>query len=236
MADANRPIDHSGSSDNIAIIGGTGPQGRGLAFRFAYAGHAVILGSRSHDRAMSAADHLKKKLPSDARLSGAENEAAAKGAAIVVIAVPYDGHRELVTSMRKAVAGKIVITCVNPIGFDGKGPYAMEVADGSAAEQAAGLLLDSRVIAAFHHLSAVNLLMTPDGAEGIDDQDVLVCGDDADARAQVATSLCPAIIGRPGIEAGALRMARQLEALTATLISINKRYKAHSGLRITGLY
>lgn len=199
--------------------------------RFAHAGYTVILGSRDHERATKAANDLNSKLPSGTRVSGAENEPAARAADLAILAVPYDGHEDLVAKLRKSVIGKLVVTCVNAIAFDAQGPYALEVPGGSAAEETAALLPDSQVVAAFHHLSAINLLKHPDA---LHDQDILVCGDDEKARAQVI-ALCRTITGRSGVDAGRLRMARQLEALTATLISINKRYKIHSGIRITGL-
>ena len=221
------------SVSTIAVIGGTGPQGKGLGLRFAVAGHPVLLGSRSADRAQAAAEELSATLtgPGAGLISGAENAKAAAAADVVVLAVPYDGHAELVASLRAELAGKVVISCVNPLGFDKRGPFGLAVAEGSAAEQAAVLLPGSRVTAAFHHVSAVTLL--GDG-HGLDAQDVLVCGDDPDARA-IVVELAATVTGRPGIDVGPLRMARQLEPLTAVLISINKRYKAHSGVLITGL-
>ncbi|HSF27270.1 MAG TPA: NADPH-dependent F420 reductase [Actinomycetes bacterium] len=221
------------SVSTIAVIGGTGALGRGLGFRFSAAGHPVVLGSRSADRAATAAAELAGRLtdPAAGVVSGAENAKAAEAADVVVLAVPYAGHAELVSGLAGPLAGKVVISCVNPLGFDKLGPFGLAVPEGSAAEHAAALLPDSQVVAAFHHVSAVTLL--GDGA-GLADQDVLVCGDDPDARATVV-ELAAAVTGRAGIEVGPLRLARQLEPLTAVLISINKRYKAHSGVRISGL-
>jgi NADPH-dependent F420 reductase len=127
------------------------------------------------------------------------------------------------------LAGKVVVDCVNPLGFDAQGPYALEVPEGSAAEQAAALLPDSRVVAAFHHVSAV-LLLDPE----VDrlDTDILVLGDDREATDAVQ-ALVDDIPGMRGIYAGRLRNARQVEALTANLIAVNRRYKAHAGLRVT---
>lgn len=219
------------SSHTIAVIGGTGPQGSGLGYRFAKAGHSVVLGSRAPERAAAAAAELAARLPSGAGISGAENVAAAQAADIVLVAVPFTGHREIVATLRSAAAGKIVISCVNPLGFDKDGPFGLDVEEGSAAEQAAGLLPESTLVGAFHHLSAVTLLA--DGGP-LDHEDVLVCGDDRDAKDTVI-DLASAITGKPGIDAGRLRLARQLEPLTAVLISINKRYKVRSGVAVTGL-
>jgi NADPH-dependent F420 reductase len=216
----------------IAIIGGTGPQGSGLGYRFARAGHPVILGSRTADRAARVATDLSTRLPAGAAaITGAANVDAADAGAIVVLCVPFDGQAALIAALRPALAGKVVVSCVNPIGFDRAGPYGLPVAEGSAAEQAAALLPDSTVVGAFHHLSATNLL---GDADLLDHEDVLVCGDDPAAKATVG-ALAATITGRPGVDAGALRLARHLEPLTATLISINKRYRIRSGIMISGL-
>jgi NADPH-dependent F420 reductase len=213
----------------IAIIGGTGPQGKGLAYRLARAGHQVVLGSRSAERAAEAATELAARVDGSGSVTGAANAEAAAGADVVLLAVPYDGHDELVASLREAVRGKIVISCVNPLGFDKRGAFGLTVEAGSAAESAAALLPDSTVVGAFHHLSAVTLIKDTPLPE-----DVLVCGDDTEAKA-VVIELARAVTGRPGVDAGKLRLARQLEPRTAVLISINRTYKTHSGIRVTGL-
>lgn len=209
----------------IAVLGGTGEQGRGLARRFALAGHQVVLGSRSSQRAVQAAATLPESV------TGADNAGAAAAGDVVMVAVPWEGHRELLTELADALAGKIVVDCVNPLGFDPRGAYALAVQEGSAAQQAAAVLPHSRVVAAFHHVSAVLLL-----DERLDtvDTDVLVLGDD-----RAATDLVQALVARiPGMRpvfAGRLRNAHQVEALTANLISVNRRYRTHAGLRVTGL-
>ncbi|MCW2621982.1 MAG: reduced coenzyme oxidoreductase [Frankiales bacterium] len=208
---------------SLAFLGGTGEQGRGLARRFALAGHKVILGSRSAERAAAAAEGL----PGDA--SGLDNESAALAADIVIVAVPWEGHKELLQGLATALTGKIVVDCVNPLGFDKQGAYALPVEEGSAAQQAEIVLPDSRVVAAFHHVSAVLLL-----DETVDslDTDILVLGDDREAT-DLLQALIARVPGFRGIYAGRLRNAHQVEALTANLISVNRRYKAHAGLRIT---
>ncbi|MFD0776978.1 NADPH-dependent F420 reductase [Streptomonospora algeriensis] len=183
------------------------------------------MGSRSPERAQGAAEELGEGLA----VSGAENAAAARTCDIVIVAVPWDGHRALLESLAGDLAGKLVVDCVNPLGFDSKGPYALEVAEGSAAQQAEALLPDSRVVAAFHHVSAV-VLLDP-GTEEVD-LDVLVLGDDRDATDTVR-ALAARIPGVRGIYGGRLRNAHQVEALTANIIAVNRRYKAHAGLRIT---
>lgn len=207
----------------IGVIGGTGDQGRGLARRFSLAGHKVIIGSRNGERAQAAAMAVG--------VLGAENTAAAEQADIVVVTVPWDGHHATLTSLREELAGKIVVDCVNPMGFDRQGAYALSVPEGSAAEQAAGLLPGSRVVAAFHHVSA-SVLLDPDVPRV--ELDVLVLGDDRGAT-DVIQALAERIYGVRGVYGGRLRNARQVEALTANLISINRRYHTHAGIRVTNL-
>jgi NADPH-dependent F420 reductase len=210
---------------SIGILGGTGDQGKGLARRFALAGHPVLIGSRNAQRAQEAAESI------GAGASGGENADVARRADIVIVAVPYEGHKALLESLRDELAGKIVVDCVNPLGFDKKGAYALPVEEGSAAEQAAAVLPDSRVVAAFHHVSAV-VLLDPE-VEKVD-LDVLVLGDDREATDTVQ-ALAEAIPGVRGVYGGRLRNAHQVEALTANLISVNRRYKAHAGIRITDI-
>ena len=150
---------------------------------------------------------------------------------VVIVAVPWDGHALTVAALRGPLAGKLVVDCVNPLGFDERGPYRLPVAEGSAAEQTAALLPDSRVCAAFHHVSAA--LLGDPTVERVD-LDVLVLGDDREAVA-VVIALAGRIAGVRGVYAGRLRNAGQVEALTANLIAINRRYKAHSSIRVTGL-
>lgn len=215
------PLDVGGLT--IGVIGGTGDQGRGLARRFSLAGHKVIIGSRNGERAQAAAMAVG--------VLGAENTAAAEQADIVVVTVPWDGHHATLTSLREGLAGKIVVDCVNPMGFDRRGAYALSVPEGSAAEQAAGLLPGSRVVAAFHHVSA-SVLLDPDVPRV--ELDVLVLGDDRGAT-DVIKALAERIDGVRGVYGGRLRNAHQVEALTANLISINRRYHTHAGIRVTNL-
>jgi NADPH-dependent F420 reductase len=211
---------------SIGILGGTGDQGNGLARRFALAGHEVIIGSRRAERAEQAAADLAA---GPGRVRGAQNAAAARESDVVIVAVPWEGHRATLESVRDELAGKIVIDCVNPIGFDKRGAYPLPVDEGSAAEQAAAVLPASRVVAAFHHVSAVLLL---DPAVREVELDVLVLGDDREAT-DLVCALANRIPGMRGVYAGRLRNAGQVEALTANLISINRRYKAHAGFRVT---
>ena len=211
------------SGVTVAVLGGTGEQGRGLAQRLARAGQSIVIGSRSAERAASIAAEIGNGV------SGASNEDAAKAGDVVIIAVPWDGHRELLESLAQVLAGKIVVDCVNPLGFDKQGAFALKVEEGSAAQQAAAVLPESRVVAAFHHISAVLLL---DDSVASIDTDVLVLGDDREAT-DIVQALAGRIPGIRGVYGGRLRNAGQVEAWTANLISMNRRYKAHAGVRIT---
>ncbi|WP_411140561.1 NADPH-dependent F420 reductase [Streptomyces sp. x-80] len=207
----------------VGVLGGTGDQGRGLAYRFAKAGQKVIIGSRAAERAQTAAGELGLDI------EGAANADCARRSDVVIVAVPWEGHAETLESLRAELAGKLVIDCVNPLGFDKKGAFALKPAEGSAAEQAAALLPESRVTAAFHHLSAV-LLQDPQTAEI--NTDVMVLGE-ARADTDVVQALAARIPGMRGVFAGRLRNAHQVESLVANLVSVNRRYKAHAGLRVT---
>jgi NADPH-dependent F420 reductase len=223
------PIPLDAETLTLAVLGGTGDQGRGLARRFALAGHRVVIGSRAAERAEQAARELLETLPPGARIDGADNQSAATAGDVVIVAVPWEGHGDLLRTLAPALAGKIVVDCVNPLGFDKLGAFALDVEEGSAAQQAAAVLPDSTVVAAFHHVSA-KLLIDPD-VDSLD-TDVLVLGED-----RLATDLVQALVGQitgmRGIYGGRLRNARQVEALTANLVSVNRRYKAHAGLRVT---
>ena len=213
----------------VAVLGGTGPQGRGLARRFSHAGIPVVLGSRSAERAAETATELGEA--TGGTVSGTDNVTAAGQGDVVVVAVPWDGHAELLRDLAGQLAGKVVVDCVNPLGFDKQGAYPLPVEEGSAAQQAAALLPDSTVVGAFHNVSAV-LLDDPDVSWV--DTDVLVLGDDRDAT-DLVQALASVIPGMRGVYGGRLRNCHQVEALTANLISINRRYKAHSGIRVTDL-
>ena len=217
----------------IAVMGGTGPQGKGLALRFAQHGHTVVLGSRAAEKAAAAAEEVNGRLtrPAAVEVSGATNADACTDADVVLLAVPYDGHDELVATL--PLAGRTVVSCVNPLAFDKRGAHGLVIdgGEGSAAESAQRIAPEAAVVGAFHHVSAVTLWSD---AEYLDEEDVLVCGDSAEAK-QVAIELARCVTGRDGIDGGKLRLARQLEPLTAVLISINRKYKVHSGIRISGL-
>ena len=219
------------NATTVAVLGGTGPQGRGLARRFAAAGLPVVIGSRSADRAEETAKQIATATDGD--VTGADNQGAATAGDVVIVAVPWEGHGDLLKGLATALAGKIVVDCVNPLGFDKRGPFVLEVEEGSAVEQAAALLPDSTVVGAFHNVSAVKL---EDPEVGEVDTDVLVLGEGEDREAcDLVQDLAGVIPGVRGIYGGRLRNAHQVESLTANLIAINRRYKAHAGLRITDI-
>jgi NADPH-dependent F420 reductase len=218
----------------VGVLGGTGPQGRGLAGRFAAAGQRILLGSRDADRAVEVAADVAGRATTAAggaevSVQGGGNADVAGAADLVVVAVPYAGHAATLADLATPLAGKVVVDCVVPMGFDELGAFVIDVPEGSVAQQAAALLPDSSVVGAFHHLSAVLL---EDLARPTIDGDVMVVGDD-----RAATDLVQALAGRlpgmRGIYAGRLRNARQVEALTVNLVSVNRRYKAHAGIRVT---
>ena len=214
----------------IALIGGTGPEGKGLATRFAIAGHKVIIGSRDPARGVEAAEELTKKLNTvpDSNITGDTNENAVSNADIAVVTVPYGGHEATLESLKLLLVDKIVIDAVVPVYFE-KGPRPIEVAAGSATEEAAFILPDSKVAGAFHNLSA-EVLLDPDADL---DADVLVTG--SGAAKEIALQLASEIKGARAVDSGPLRYSRFVEGITILLIGINSRYKTHTGVTISGL-
>ena len=213
----------------IAIIGGTGPEGRGLGLRFAMAGHAVILGSRDAGRAAEAAQGLlgvREGLP----ITGAVNAGAAHDADWVVLSVPYDGLSDTVTSLAPELGSKMVVSVVAPLAFEGGQPRAVLVPDGSAAELVQRLLPGSTVTSAFHNLSARELLEPEREIES----DVLVCADDSDARKQTM-ELAGAVKSLRGVDGGPLANSRTPEELTAMILHLNRTYKARATIKLLGI-
>lgn len=213
----------------IAVIGGTGNEGKGLALRWAYAGYRVIIGSRGAEKAEAAASELNDILARDG-VAGRENPAAAREADLIVLTVPYAAHQPTLESIRAEVQGKILVDVTVPL----KPPevYIVNIPAGrSAAEEAQAILgADVRVVSAFQNVSAHHLKRL----DQVIDCDVLVCGDDQEARA-AALALVEAA-GMKGINAGPLANSVVSEGLTAMLISINRAYGVKdSGIRITGI-
>jgi NADPH-dependent F420 reductase len=212
----------------IGLLGGTGPQGKGLALRMAAAGHQVLLGSRDAGRAASVVAELLagRDLP----VQGVANAEAAARADVVFLVFPFEGQAAVLPGLADAIGDKVVVDVINPLGWDERGAFPLDVPEGSAAEQAQALLPRARVTSAFHHAPPRVLA----DMEQECDTDVLVAGDDPDARATVI-GLADQIPGSRGIDAGPLRQSRQLEGFTAVIVGINRRYKIHAGVRITRL-
>ena len=217
----------------IAVLGGTGPEGFGLALRWAQAGETVIIGSRDAKRAQDAADKIKQRVGASAKSSGSENIAACSAADLIVLTIPFEGHATLLKQVKPAIRpGSIVIDATVPLAASvgGRATRTLGVWQGSAAQQAAELVPKGvSVVAAFQNLGAELL-----NAEGPVDCDVIACGDDPIAN-QVARTLATKIPGVRAIDGGKLENARILEQITALLIGLNIRHKGHSGIRITGL-
>ena len=218
----------------IAIIGGTGPQGRGLALQWAKAGETVIIGSRDGKRAEATAQELLQKTGSGAKISGSGNSAACAATDLYVLTVPFDGQAELLKQLRPALKpGSILIDATVPLAaaVGGRPTRVLGVWQGSAAQQSAELVPQGvNVVAAFHNISAELL-----SGNGEINCDVIVCSDDENAR-KVASDLAEKIPGVRAIDGGKLENARIVEQITALLITLNIRHKVHSaGIRITGL-
>ena len=215
--------------DVIGVVGGTGPQGSGLAFRIARSGHQVVLGSRSVERAEQKAKEMRALGATAVR--GGTNADACEAASVVIVAVPYAGHDDLIAALSPHLTGKIVVTCVNPLAFDKRGAVGLLGGDASAAETAAKLVPDATVVGAFHHLSAVSL-NDPDA--DLSKHSVMVASDDEGA-ADIVAELARAVTGNLGVCVGPLRLNRHLEPLTAVLISANRRYRTHSGVALVDI-
>lgn len=217
----------------IAILGGTGPAGTGLALRWARAGETIILGSRDAHRAQETADKIKTKAGAQVRISGMENSAACAAADILMLTVPFEGQAALLKQLKPAIRpGTVLIDATVPLAASvgGRASRTLGVWQGSAAQQAAELVPKGvSVAAAFHNVSAELL----NGDEPLD-CDVIVCSDDANAS-QIARELAAKIPGVRAVDGGKLENARTVEQITALLIGLNLRHKGHAGIRITGL-
>mgnify|MGYP001311145220 CR=1 FL=1 len=216
----------------IALIGGTGPEGKGLAKRFAISGNEIYIGSRNKERGQEIALELKNELQknyNDIVIEGGDNDEMAKQASICIIVVPYSAHQATLEQIKEHLQNKIVIDAVVPMEFQ-KGPRSIDVSDGSATEEAAKILDKSTVIGAFHNLSAEILQNLELDVHG----DVLVTGNDKDAK-KLVMDLSEEIQTVRGIDAGPLRYSKYVEFLTVLLIGINGRYKSHSSISVTDI-
>ena len=217
----------------IAIIGGTGPAGMGLALRWARAGENIIIGSRDEERAQQTAEAIQRKAGAHANVAGLENSAACSAADILVLTVPFEGQATILKQLKPAITeGSLLIDATVPLAASvgGRASRPLGVWQGSAAQQAAELMPRGvSVAAAFHNLSAELL-----NGDAPLDCDVIVCSDDPDA-AQLTRELAAKIPGVRAIDGGKLENARIVEQITALLIGLKIRHKGHAGIRITGL-
>ena len=212
----------------IGIVGGTGREGRGLAIRWAKAGHEVFIGSRQAEKGAARAEALSDE--HGVVIQGADNASACRYAEVIVVAVPYAAHRATFESVREAIDDEIVVDITVPLQPPKVRSVQLPAGQAAALEARGYLGKDARLVAALHHISSEHL-GDPDHTF---DSDVLVCGDDKDARAEVIRLV--ADLGLRGIDAGVLRNAIALESLTPVLLHINRRYKSGgSGIRITGI-
>ena len=219
----------------LAILGGTGPEGRGLALRLAMAGETPIIGSRDAARGAAAAEELTKSaaglVASRLEIKGSDNAGAVAAADVVFLAFPYEGQRPVLEEIAPLLKGKIVVCVIAPMKFErGKGASAVEVEAGSAAQEAQDMLPDSQVVAAFQNASAEELLDPNITMEG----DVIVCSDHPEAK-KLVMGLADKIKGLRGVDGGSLANARYVEQITPLLVNINRIYKIHAGIKIVGI-
>jgi len=223
----------SAPTRSIAILGGTGPAGTGLALRWARAGEAIIIGSRDAQRAQKVAATIAEKAGPETNVSGMENSAACAAADLLVLTVPFESQAALLRQLKPAISeGSILVDATVPLAASvgGRASRTLGVWQGSAAQQAAELVPEGvSVVSAFHNVSA-DLL----NGDAPLDCDVIVCSDDPDA-AQLIRLLAGKIPGVRALDGGKLENSRIVEQITALLIGLNIRHKGHAGLRITGL-
>jgi len=218
----------------IAVIGGTGPAGTGLALRWARAGETIIIGSRDAARAQQTAETIRKRVGANARISGMENSAACAASDLLVLTVPFEGQAALLKQLKPAIRpGSVLIDATVPLAASvgGRASRTLGVWQGSAAQQTAELVPKVSVAAAFQNISAD--VLNGDSNHDVD-CDVIVCSDDPNAT-QVAMELAAKIARVRAIDGGKLENARIVEQITALLIGLNIRHKGHAGIRITGL-
>ena len=213
----------------VTFIGGTGPEGKGLALRFAMAGESVVIGSRDAARAAAAANEVRALAPR-LQVEGAENEEAARRGDVVCVTVPFTAHRDTLAGLREFLRNKIVVDTVVPITFEERRFRSLAVEEGSAAEQAQALLPEALVVGAFHNVSAVDLLRP----ERSIDSDVVVCSDHLDAKRQVM-KLAESIQGVRALDGNGLECSRYVESLTTLLLNLNRLHRGRSMVKFVGI-
>ncbi len=212
----------------IGIVGGTGPLGRGLALRMARDGRRVFIGSRTPEKAQTVADWVLERAPKGDVVGVTNLEAAQKGD-VLALTVPYDAIDATLPPLADAADGKVVMCCINQIGFDRQGPFELHDGRPSSAEQCAQLWPGARMVGAFHHVAAGAL-----AESGSVDVDVLLSSDDDDAM-EIVAGLVRLIPGMRPVAVGALRLSAPSEHFTAVLVAINQRHKVKAGVRLVGL-
>ena len=213
----------------LAVIGGTGPEGTGLAMRFAALGYPIVIGSRSLERAAGTATEIRAAVR-NADVKGMANADAAGAAEVVVLTIPYSGVKATVPPLEETIRGKLVVSAVAPVEFHEGRPVALRVGAGSAAQEVQQLAPDARVVSAFQTIDAHQL-------QDLDhdlDTDVIVCSDDVEGRREVIR-MAGELPGVRALSGGRLAASRYVEECTALLITLNRIYKVHSGVRITGV-
>jgi NADPH-dependent F420 reductase len=214
----------------LAFLGGTGPEGKGLALRLAMAGEEAIIGSRDPERAATAAKELADTA-SGAKIGGASNLDAASQADVVFLTVPYEAQQALLEPLQGPLSGKVVVNVIAPMRFErGRGAIAVEVESGSAAQESQQLLPNAQVVAAFQNVSAEELQEPGKTMSG----DVVVCSDHQEAKAQVMDLVRKIPDLRP-VDGGGLANAKYVEQITPLLVNINRIYRVHSGIQIVGI-
>lgn len=212
---------------SIGFIGGTGPEGKGLAARFAQAGLEVIIGSRSAERGEEAAKEVREKAGGSVR--GAANADAAQ-ADMVIVTLPYSRQAETLAALREQIGSRIVVSTVVPMQFAGGKVTMLDLEDGSAAQEAQRILSQARVVGAFQNLAARKLFDVDHALDG----DVIVCSDDKEALREVIW-LAEQIPGLRGVNGGPLACSRYVEGITTLLVHVNRNYKTESHVRIVGV-
>ena len=215
----------------LAFLGGTGPEGKGLALRLALAGESIVIGSRDGDRASAAAAELTGMISGHVSIEGTDNLNAAKQAEAIFLTVPYDAQRPLLEQLNETLDGKIVINVIAPMTFErGVGASSVDVQAGSAAQEAQELLPNSFIVSAFQNVSAEELLDQAVNMEG----DVIICSNHKEAK-ELAFDLTNKIPTLRPIDGGGLANSKYVEQITPLLVNINRIYKIHSGIHVVGI-
>lgn len=215
----------------LAFLGGTGPEGKGLALRLALAGESIVIGSRDGDRASAAAAELTGMINGHVSIEGTDNLNAAKQAEAIFLTVPYDAQRPLLEQLNGTLDGKIVINVIAPMTFErGVGASSVDVQAGSAAQEAQELLPNSFIVSAFQNVSAEELLDQAVNMEG----DVIICSNHKEAK-ELAFDLTNKIPTLRPIDGGGLANSKYVEQITPLLVNINRIYKIHSGIHVVGI-